>query len=111
MDNRSQARRFPQATIQIINTITGRTLGVLVNLSKGGFMMMSQGQGPNPGEIYQLQLLEPRNHELDLVTGATCLWRDEANAENCYWSGFQFIEMSPEARKTIQSQLLALDAD
>jgi len=109
MKNQRRQPRYPLKTaIQAINVIDGRSLGILTNLSAGGFLLMCGREGPKRGDIYQLHLLDPKAHSLDIMVGATCAWREEAHATNSFWCGFKFIDVSPEAQQALDRFLETL---
>ena len=108
MHNRAHDRFSPQSTIQIIDKLGGSALGVLINISKAGFMMLSEGNCPEVGNIYQVQLIDQDSGEPDICVGATCLWNDEANARHNYWSGFQIIDISPEDQAKLDNYIQLL---
>jgi len=54
---RAYDRFSPKSTIQIIDRLDGTVLGILINISKGGFMMLSEGICPEAGEIHQIQII------------------------------------------------------
>ncbi len=104
-EKRKHPRFPPKTTIQAINVIDGRSLGVLVNLSMGGFMLMGGRSAPRPGEVYQLHLLDPAGHSLDLEVGATCIWQEPASAKGSCWCGFRFIDLSEPVRERLEAYL------
>ena len=108
MHKRAYDRFSPQSTIQIIDKLSGTALGVLINISKAGFMMLSEGNCPEAGEIHQVQIIDHENGTPDFSVGATCLWNDEANARHSYWSGFQIIDISPEDQEKLDSYIALL---
>ncbi len=110
-EKRRHPRFAPRATIQAINVINGRSLGIVSNLSRGGFMLMCGNNAPGRGEIFQLHLLDPREHELDIEVGATCIWREAASASGSYWCGFQFIDLSDDAAARLERYLDTLIGD
>jgi len=100
-EHRRQPRYPLKTAIQAINVIDGRSLGILTNISAGGFLLMCGKGAPKRGDIYQLHLLDPKEHSLDIMVGATCAWREEAHATNSFWCGFKFIDISPESQQAL----------
>ena len=96
MNKRAHERFSPQSTIHVIDKLSGNAMGVLINISEAGFMMLSEGNCPEGGDIHQVQLIDHDSGDPNISVGATCLWNDEANARHSYWSGFQIIDISPE---------------
>ena len=109
MHERAYDRFSPQSTIQIIDKLDGTALGVLINISKGGFMMLSEGICPEAGEIRQVQLIDHESGNPDISVGAICLWCDDANARHSYWSGFQIIDISPEDQEKLNQYVRLLE--
>ncbi len=109
MHERAYDRFSPQSTIQIIDKLDGTALGVLINISRGGFMMLSEGVCPEAGEIRQVQLINHESGDPDISVGVICLWYDEANARHSYWSGFQIIDISPEDQEKLNRYISVLE--
>ena len=109
MHHRAHQRLTPRSTIQAIDTLDGKALGVLVNISHSGFMLLSEEEHPEPGAIHQIKLQDLGNTELDISLGATCLWQEEASAANSYWSGFQIIDISDDNQEQLNRYLESLD--
>ncbi|BAO44599.1 PilZ domain-containing protein [Thiolapillus brandeum] len=109
MHKRAYDRFSPPSTMEVVDKLSGSTLGVLINISKAGFMMLSEGNCPEAGDIHQVQLIDPDSGEPDVSVGATCLWNDEANARHSYWSGFQIIDISPEDQAKLDNYLQLLE--
>ena len=104
-ERRKHPRYDLKTTVQAINVIDGRSLGVLTNISAGGFLLMCAGDFPQEGGVYQLRLLDSQKRSLDISVGAACIWRAKAHAEGNFWCGFKFIDVSPEARKELDAFL------
>jgi len=102
---RAHDRYSPRSTIEIVNTLDGKAVGVLVNISSEGFMIVSEGDHPGPGTIHQLQLLDHKKEVPEITLGATCLWQEEASASDSYWCGFQIIDISSKDRKTLDDYI------
>lgn len=108
-EKRKQKRFSLDQTIQAINILDGRSLGVLINISEGGFMTMCGENSPSRGDILQLHLLDPKEKSLDIMAGATCVWQEEAHASDSYWCGFKFIDLSSEAHEVLNNFLESLE--
>ena len=106
--DREYKRYSPRSSVQAIDGILGDTLGYLINISKGGFLLACQGKCPQPSAIYQLHILDADNHAPDFHVGATCLWRDEASAANSHWCGFQIIDISPQDKVKLNDYIETL---
>jgi c-di-GMP-binding flagellar brake protein YcgR len=110
MKEKRKHKRFSlDKSIQAINVLDGRSLGVLINISEGGFMTMCGENSPRRGDILQLRLLDPEEKSLDIMAGATCIWQEEAHASNSYWCGFKFIDLSSDAHEVLSHFLEGLE--
>ncbi len=108
-ENKRKTERFPtKAGLQAINSIDNGTLGILINLSTSGFMLMSGADSPEPDSIYQLKLVDTLDNELNITVGATCVWREEASTNDSYWCGFKFLDVPPEAQQALNDYLSQL---
>ncbi|RTZ77573.1 MAG: hypothetical protein DSZ01_06555 [Gammaproteobacteria bacterium] len=110
MKEQRKQKRYPlNKTTQAINMLDGRSLGILINISAGGFMTMCGENSPKRGDILQLHLLDAREKSLDITAGATCVWQEEAHASNSYWCGFKFIDVSPDTLEVLNAFLRDLE--
>ncbi|WP_456403693.1 PilZ domain-containing protein [Thiolapillus sp.] len=108
MHKRAHDRFSPRSTVQVINSLDGTSVGVLVNISSAGFMIVSEGTHPSPGSIHQLQLIDHKHGDPDITLGATCLWQDEASASDSYWCGFQIIDISAQDQAKLNGYIDSL---
>jgi len=108
LHQRANERYSPQSTIEVTDTIADKSVGVLINISATGFMLASIGSHPIPGTLLQLKLIETENQSLDISLGASCLWKDEASAEDTYWSGFEIIDISDQDQQTLNNYIESL---
>ena len=96
-DYRRAKRRKANETIEVIDSMTEQSVGQLSNLSATG-MLLVLSQRPTSDALYQLSLRLPGAYADGRVIelGAHELWSDDAAASGQTWSGFRFIDMSPE---------------
>ncbi len=66
---------------------------------------MCTSDGPQRGDIFQFHLMDSKERLLDIIVGATCVWRAEAHAQGSFWCGFKFIDVSPEAQVALDAFL------
>ena len=97
MNDYRRARRRKVGNIEVTDTMTGRVIGHLSNLSETG-MLLILGEALMSDALFQLRFTLPRE---DVPTravevGAHELWSDEAAAPGQVWTGFRFIDVSPE---------------
>ncbi|MCP3666580.1 MAG: PilZ domain-containing protein [Gammaproteobacteria bacterium] len=103
-DKRTYPRRRLNDRLDIIDTRSDQILGNLINISKGGFMLLSNVQIPTH-QLYQLRLplTTPVNGIESIDIGATCLWCQETGQSGRSWIGFQIIDISEQNSKIIET--------
>lgn len=94
-ESRRATRRSVAHAIDVIDTMTGASLGRLSNLSASGLLLMSNDALPEEA-LYQVQfvLLDRGGRERTIVAGAQQLWSSEASAPGNFWNGMRFIDIS-----------------
>lgn len=97
MNDFRRARRRKVSNIEVIDTMTGRSVGQLSNLSETG-MLLILGEALASDALFQMRLTLPRDDgkTRPVEVGAHELWSDEAAAPGQVWTGFRFIDVSPE---------------
>lgn len=99
---RSRERHPISGVVNVLDTNRGLNLGSLANIHEEGLMII----GPDVvrvDHLYQVELQLPCqiNGRDRIPLGIDCLWvRLSENARH-YWSGFQVIDASDEARADI----------
>ena len=100
--NSKLQRQELSTTIMIRNTMTGELVGELVNITVEGLMIISdQEMSTNAIFQYCLELPETIDGPRRIDLGVDCLWSRPAENFNRHWSGYQIIDASPDAIKTI----------
>lgn len=96
-DYRRARRRKVGFDIDVTDTMTGYVVGKLSNLSETG-MLLVLGQPLVSDALYQFRFSLPseRGGARPVEVGAHELWADEAAAPGQVWTGFRFIDVSPE---------------
>ena len=94
---RRAKRRKVGYNIDVLDTMTGQIIGKLSNLSETG-MLLILGQPLVSDALYQLRftLSDGGGGNRSVEVGAHELWSDEAAAPGQVWTGFRFIDVSPE---------------
>lgn len=92
-----RAKRRKVHGIEVVDTMTAQTVGYLSNLSETG-MLLILGTPLVPDALYQMRFTLPRDDvpSRAVEVGAHELWSDEAAAPGQVWTGFRFIDVSPE---------------
>lgn len=94
---RRAKRRKAGHNINVLDTMTGDTLGTLSNLSETG-MLLILSQALCSDALFQLRFDLPSESgkTRTVEVGAHELWSDEATAPGQVWTGFRFIDVAPE---------------
>lgn len=107
---RRNPRHKVNSVVSISNVLDHESVGMLVNLSEDGFMMI----GPavvSEGNIYQLELrlAEEIDGSTKIDFAAECLWINTADSEEKLWSGHRIIDISPADQIRISALIDQLD--
>jgi hypothetical protein len=98
-DRRSEDRINVDAQIDVMDAARESVLGVLMDISPGGFMV-STNLEIEIGQLFQLCLAIPgqaRNgNPCSLNVGAEAMWKQAAPDGSHSWIGFQIIDISDE---------------
>lgn len=108
INRRSLTRHKLGAQVEVVNQITGVTLGVLVDIHLEGFMLMGSEQ-LKPEHLYQIKLrVDGLDGSLDegIELGIDCLWARAMAQEGRFWAGCRIIDVSPDAREKL-AQLIS----
>lgn len=95
-DYRRAKRRKVGFNIDVIDAMTGDHVGKLSNLSETG-MLLVLGKALVSDALYQLRFELPVDSggARGIEVGAHELWSDDAAAPGQIWTGFRFIDVSP----------------
>ncbi len=97
-DKRRQSRVPVDDEICVRDVDSGRELGVLANVHKDGFMIISDG-GLKEDKLYDVRFeLRDGDAKEELDLGADCLWISETGTGDQIWAGFQITRLSDAAR-------------
>lgn len=89
---RRARRRKALDTILVTDTMTGRVLGRVGNLSETGMLLIADQQLIEDA-LYQIEftLSDEGADDRTIDVGAHLLWLEHANAPGRAWAGFRFI--------------------
>jgi len=112
IDRRQSPRKLVSETIHVQDVNTGHNLGLAVNLSSEGIMLLT----PEPIEsnlVYQLELKlkKPLRGHGFLQIGVESMWCSSSNERNHYWAGFRVIDISLETIELIESLIDSWETD
>lgn len=102
MSQRRSVRRSVSESLQIIDVMTGATLGRVGNLSADGLMLISAQALPDH-HVYQVRFPLPDSAAgaAPLEVGIQCLWSEAASGEHSHWAGCQIVSISPDDRDAL----------
>lgn len=105
IEKRRQPRVELSNPLKVIDTMSSESLGLVVNLSADGMMLIGE-KALVDGAVYQAEMPLNPDEDATLKVGIECLWVSEADSENKNWSGFKIIDISEED-KTFLADLVA----
>lgn len=93
---RRAKRRKVDQRIEVLDTMTGRMIGHLSDLSETG-MLLILNKPLMSDALYQLsfKLSNGNGIERAIEVGAHELWSDPAAAPGLVWTGFRFLAIGP----------------
>lgn len=96
----------------LVDEMTGKVLGEVVNLSPGGMMLLAS-YTITTGSLYQVSCIasDESGRERRFSAGVTVLWRSEANQEPGCWVGLKIIDLDVESKKCLMEIGRALAAE
>lgn len=99
---RSKERSELNQTVPIINLMTEKEIGELVNITVDGLMIISN-ERIETQSIFQFSLVlpTPLAGQQELEVGVDCLWCSEVENFHRYWAGFQIIDASPQTAELV----------
>ena len=95
---RQHARYSVELPIQVVNSNTNNIIGTLVNISRGGLLIVGD-QALTENKLYQLELklTKPVLDKLSIKIAVDCLWHESADQSGqLVWSGCQIIDCIDE---------------
>lgn len=100
-ESRRMPRRQVAGLIDVVDTITGASIGHLGNISVGGMLLMANAPLPEDA-LFQLRFVLPDSGERSLEVGAHVLWCDDASAPGQAWIGLRFLGLAPETTRRLR---------
>ena len=87
---------------ELIDQVSGRKLGDVVNLSAQGMLMIA----PQPVEVdnlYQVECLSrgPRDQTARFNAGLVVLWTSPTSDSDTSWAGLQIIDIDAQSREAL----------
>jgi hypothetical protein len=105
-EHRRSPRKTAYVTIPVINLMTDEPMGRIGNLSANGMLMVCDRVVANDALFqFGFELVDAEGHTRKIEVGAQEQWSERANVPGQYWSGFHFIDISPQDLEVIESWL------
>lgn len=101
-NQRKLTRYIVDAQIDVLNQVTGETIGSVVDLHTEGLMLVGIVEVDC---IYMVRLV-PREQAQkigDIELGIDCLWTSTLEQGESCWAGCRIIDASPEATAKIEA--------
>lgn len=105
-EHRRAPRKSAYVTIPVANAMSGETMGRIGNLSSTGMLLVCNRQ-IGADALYQLgfDLVDSNGRPHAIEVGVIEQWSEAANVPGQFWTGFQFIDVSPSDLVVIDSWL------
>ncbi|MFS8137351.1 MAG: PilZ domain-containing protein [Thermomonas sp.] len=101
-ESRRMHRRDVAGMIDVIDTMTGETMGHLGNLSVGGMLLLGSVLLTEDA-LYQCHFVLPDSGDEAIEVGAHVLWLDRASAPGQSWAGVRFLGVDPDTTSRLRS--------
>ncbi|TLY52485.1 MAG: PilZ domain-containing protein [Gammaproteobacteria bacterium] len=102
-DTRTAKRMPPARIIDVVDSISGRSLGHIGNLSADGMLLISPRALP-ANTLYQVSFKLPAKTGFStraIEIGVHEQWGEAASAPGQFWTGFRIIDISPEDQERL----------
>lgn len=100
-----ESRRMPRRTLgkplNVVDTMTERSVGGILNLSVSGMLLIA-GTPLLEEALYQFRFELPGGDGEPLEVGAHVLWCDDAGAPGQSWVGLRFLGLAPDTTRRLR---------
>lgn len=105
-ERRSSPRKPIPTPIEVVDTISGESIGRVGNLSRNGMMLICH-RPLRDDALYQLRfrLPVPRGAQTEIETGVHTMWTEQAAMNGYQWSGLRIISISGAAAASLDKWL------
>ncbi|MEW8353282.1 MAG: PilZ domain-containing protein [Candidatus Thiodiazotropha sp.] len=105
-DRRTVRRRHLIYYLRVWQVDQNIPIGHVVDINTGGLMLISEKAVPTGEEMQlEIRLPDPQGELKPVSFTAICRWSDRDINSAFYDSGFEFIDKSPDAMKTVQAMI------
>ena len=99
---RRSTRKPADGVIQVVDAMTGVTVGRVSNLSVDGMLLLTSGpMRENALFQFSFSISDATGRPVPLEIGVHEQWTEAANAPGQYWSGFRIIDIAPADQKLL----------
>lgn len=110
-DSRRAPRHLINQRLRAVSVATSEPIGDIVNLSSGGFMLVSKQPVPvDERMLLLLELPDAAGGALRVRLEARCLWCAPSSFSQDYGAGFEITHVSAEGRQRLQKWESAVTA-
>jgi hypothetical protein len=95
-------RRDVAGIINVIDTMSGETMGHLGNVSVGGMLLIASVPLVEDA-LYQCRFVLPDSGGDSIEVGAHILWLDDASAPGQSWAGVRFLGVDPDTTRRLRA--------
>ena len=101
-EHRRSKRRHPDQPVQVVNTMTGESIGQIGNLSHDGMMLIASRE-IRADALYQFSFpLHPeRGGPVEIEVGMHEQWSEPASVPGQYWAGFRIISIGADDQELL----------
>lgn len=105
MEKRKHERIALESTgwhAELIDQLSGRKMGDVVNLSTNGLMMITT-ELIDSDSLYQVECIShgPDDQEARFTAGVEVLWTSPASQPDTTWAGLQIIDIDLDSRQAL----------
>ncbi len=102
-EHRREKRIKLSEQLEVFDLVAGTHVGMLGNISRNGLMLVSEKEFPVNGNFqFRIDLPEAVTGRTQLDLGVHCLWSQASTIPNCWWTGFEIIDVAEEAIGTLE---------
>jgi hypothetical protein len=109
VEKRAHIRVYPATGSQVVNVMTEKNIGRVVDISENGFLLSSR-ESIKPGMILQLSVTLKELAPKAIEMGAECIWSDHQDS-GLTFAGFQIIDMNEADEALLSTIVQQLTAD
>jgi c-di-GMP-binding flagellar brake protein YcgR len=111
-NDKRRDKRFIILELEVYRQDTGERLGKMINLSRGGMLVMRQA----PMEVnFSLGLKIPLNKEVDgqieFDVEAKVAWYRQNEISDLYSIGFEFVNLTPEQSELLENMIVVFGSE